>query len=200
MKEASRMMRVLKDAVWWAAFLLMLAQPAGCVGEDSGSDGGYEGDGSLDGGSVDVGTSSSTGGDSCNYPSCFAKLITTCVPAGTCVQQSGGTTFATNTCYSNGVKMISSIDTNSLITSVTFKNGGTTCYAVDVTESLPTTMTFKNVSGNTIAIMTVDATTNVATVTCPGGQAVSLDATCAGTGYGGGSSTSTTCTPGLCMP
>jgi hypothetical protein len=187
-------------AVLVAAVLMMLAQAAGCVGEDSGSDAGYDGGGGLDGGSVDASASGSIGGDSCNYPSCLANLVTTCVPSGTCVEQTGGAAFATNDCYSNGVKMISSTDANTLITSITFKNGSTTCYSVDVTESWPTTMTFKNVSGGTIATMTVDTTTNAATVRCAGGQTVALNANCDSASYGGGSSSSPSCTPGLCMP
>ena len=70
-------------AVLVAAVLMMLAQAAGCVGEDSGSDAGYDGGGGLDGGSVDASASGSIGGDSCNYPSCLANLVTTCVPSGT---------------------------------------------------------------------------------------------------------------------
>lgn len=187
----------------------ILALAVGCGGSSSNGDGGSGGIISGNGGTLGGGGISGSGGaagggasGSCNYPTCLASLATTCVPSGTCTQQTDPTTYATNTCYSNGVKTISAVNLATFDVTLTYKNGGSTCYSIDVagisTGSI--TMTFKNASGGTIGTGTVDATTNAVTITCAGAQPVTLNSACDTSSYAGTGSTTSTCTTGTCTP
>jgi hypothetical protein len=103
----------------------ILALTAGCGGSGSptgidggkgagGGGGGISGSGGAGGvlgGNGGAGGTTSTG--ACNYPSCVASLAATCAPSGTCVEQSDATTFATNDCYSNGVKVLTTLNLTS---------------------------------------------------------------------------------------
>ena len=140
------------------------------------------------------GSSNSTG--ACNYPSCIASLGTTCAPSGTCVEQTDATTFATNTCYSNGVKSITSINATTGEIILTIKNGSSTCYSMTAAAAASGSsyaLTINNGSGQTIATGTDDITTGGMTVTCTGGQPVTLDPSC-DTGM------NSTCATGTCTP
>lgn len=159
------------------------------------------------GGGLGTGVGGSMGGTtapsgSCTLPSCLSG-ITTCIPSGTCVEQVDTTTFASNICYSNGVKEISTLDAASGSLAVTVKQGSTTCYSIVVPLSSATgagseTFTVKNASGQTIATGTSDSAGNTV-VTCTGGTPVTIASTCS---FGGASSTSptTSCTQGTCTP
>jgi hypothetical protein len=89
---------------------------------------------------------------------------------------------------------------------LTYKNGASTCYSVDITgismtgASGPLTMTFKNASGSTLATGTVDTTTNAVTITCTGGAPVTLNSACDTASYAGAGSTTSSCTTGTCTP
>lgn len=182
----------------------IFALAVGCGGSSSNGDGGsggiISGNGGMLGGGGISGSGGAAGGASgtCNYPTCLASLATTCAPSGTCTQQTDPTTYATNTCYSNGVKTISSVNLTTLAVTLTYKKGGSTCYSVDVagisTGSL--TMTFKNASGGTLGTGTMDAATNALTITCAGAQPVTLDAACDTSSFAGASN----CTTGTCTP
>jgi hypothetical protein len=98
-------------------------------------------------------TSTSTSTGTCNSPSCLANLAATCEPAGTCVEQTDATTGTTAACYSNGVKEIQTVNLTSRAAVVTYKQGSTTCYSVEVgaDSTGAIILTFKNASGATIA-------------------------------------------------
>ena len=131
-----------------------------------------------------------------------------CLPSGSCVEQSDATTGATNICYANGVKELSavSISGTSISDVVTVKNGSTTCYSMtlDMASALsggPITMTIKNASGATVGTMAIDSTTGQATVTCTGAAPVVLGSNCSGGLDPTGTTTgSTACTTGPCTP
>ena len=97
-----------------AVGILSFAFAMGCGGSSGGSggpdgggpSGGISGNGGILGGSGGAGGGGGANTGACNYPSCLANLATTCVPSGTCVEQSDLTTLGTNTCYSNGVKVL----------------------------------------------------------------------------------------------
>jgi len=183
-------------------------------GDSSSTPGG--GGGPAGGGGSGGGTS----GGACNYPPCltnFAAAVEDCEPSGTCVMQSGlptggSTSFSTNICYSNGVKQIASTTmdalTGSVAMAITVKKGSSTCYSMDVSGisfADPTTgqvtMTFKDASGSTVATGTMNLGTNAMTVTCPGGQPVTLDPSCDTSSYAAGMNpTSSACTQGTCTP
>ena len=186
----------------FGTFLLVgiLALAAGCGGSSGVGDGGIPQGGMGGGGGMGGNGGAGGGGSSgsCNAPSCISSLLTSCQTSGTCVEQTDTTTFATNQCYSNGVKVLSSFDLTSGAATVTYKNGSTTCYSISVAGLTGTaTLTVKNASGQTIATGTTDVNTNATTITCTGGQAVTLNAAC--DAVTGGSST-TTCTTGTCTP
>ena len=179
----------------------ILALAAGCGGSTStGIDGGGGAAGGGGGISGNGGAGGGGGGaaGSCNYPSCMASLAATCQPAGTCVEQVDSTTFASNVCYSNGVKMLTSINMTSGLINVAFKNGSSTCYTIEVSASATTgaeTLTVKNASGAVIATGTRDTTGSTTTITCTGGAPVTLNAACQGS-LGSPSG----CTTGTCAP
>ena len=89
---------------------------------------------------------------------------------------------------------------------ITYKNGAATCYSVEVAGisstggTGPITMTFKNSSGSTIAVGTVDTSTNAVSITCTGSTAVVLNANCDTASYAGASPSTATCTTGTCTP
>ena len=179
----------------------ILALAAGCGGSssttvDGGGGAAGGGGGAAGGGGGAAGGASGT----CNYPSCLASLATSCQPSGTCFEQVDTTTFATNTCYSNGVKIITALDLTSGSATVTFKNGSTTCYTFVAAASATgaETLTVKNAAGATIATGTSDTTGTATTITCTGGSPVTLNAACQGAM--GGTSSSSTCTTGTCTP
>src|SRR5450631_1002155 len=150
------------------------------------------------GGLATGGTSGGGASGSCTMPTCLSTALTGCEPSGTCVQQSSTTSFNTNTCYSNGVKVITAVDLSTYAVTVTFKNATKTCLTMSGTgAATSTTLTMKNGSGTTIGTMTEDtsASASVTTVTCTGGQPVTLDSSC---DFGTSSGASSSCTDGAC--
>jgi len=146
------------------------------------------------GGSGTTGGNGSTG--TCNIPSCIATLMNACVPSGTCVDQTDLTTYSSNDCFANGVKIITSVDMTTLAIVMTYKNGSSTCYSVEATGTTTTAaLTIKNASGTVVATGTEDTTST--TLTCTGGQPVTLDANCDSTALTGDTSN---CTTGTCTP
>jgi hypothetical protein len=171
----------------------ILALTAGCGGSSSSS---------LDGGGGIGGNSGAGGGGggstgACNMPSCL-NVSQSCIPSGTCIEQADATTGATNLCYSNGVKIISTVDASLNLTS-TVKNATTTCWSM--TGSLTSflgggALTLKNASGATVGTLTSDQTTGATSVTCTGASApVVLSDAC-----NAGASASASCTTGACAP
>src|SRR5664279_1857103 len=87
-------------------------------GSDSGAggaaggaaSGGATGAGGAAGGLATGGTSGGGASGSCNMPTCLSTALTGCEPSGACVTQSGTSMFDTNICYSNGVKIITTVD------------------------------------------------------------------------------------------
>lgn len=176
------------------------------IGGNAGTGGNANvgGNGSV-GGNANVGGNASTGGSAanngtgnCNVPSCLSTYASTCVPSGTCVTQLDLQTFASNTCYSNGIKFITTVDltTNSVIS--TIKNGSIVCYSIFVDGTDTGVMTLKNASGATVATLSSDAAGNDV-VTCTGEQPVVLDSSCANESPIGSTDT-TECTDGTCAP
>jgi hypothetical protein len=142
----------------------------------------------------------------CNIP-CIVEISKDCVPTGACLEQSSGL-FASNKCYANGVKVISTaVLANPPVYSSVYKKDGNVCYTLDAELAANgATLKWKNPAGAVVATGTIDSTKNEATVTC-GGQTYDSAATaaCAGTlslpslpGIPGGSAT--TCTMGACTP
>jgi hypothetical protein len=125
------------------------------------------------------------------------------------VSQTDLTTGSTNICYSNGVKAIEALNINmstgSVTMTMTYKNGSSTCYSVDIGGLTATgggtpTLTFKNASGSTVATGTVDSTTNAVTITCTGGQPVTLNSSCDTASYASAGTGTADCTTGTCAP
>ncbi len=191
----------------------ILAMTVGCGGSSSSSlDGGgatqgpsgdaggaLGGTGGVMGGNGGAGGGGGGSAGSCNYPSCLASLATSCQPSGTCVEQTDTTTFAINTCYSNGVKVITAVDLTSGSGTVTFKNGSTVCYtfAAGASATGAETLTIKNAAGTTIATGTTDTAGNT-TITCTGGSPVTLNSSCQDAT--GTASSTASCTTGTCTP
>ncbi len=179
-----------------------LALIVGCSSSSSSGaagTGGYSSNGGT--GSTVGGTGTTLGGNAstgnCNMPSCVMTLMSSCVPSGTCTSQLDMATFNTSMCFSNGVKVGMVIDMTSGAATMTFKNGTTTCYSILETADASGNgqLTFKNASGATVATGTRDANRNVTTITCPGGQPVTLNSDCSSPVP---SSDTTTCTNGTC--
>ena len=179
---------------------------AGGISGNGGALGGYGGvfggNGGESGGVGGVfgGVGGAAGGSSgtCKYPSCIASLGTTCDPSGACVEQTDATTGASNTCYSNGVKVMTTFNLTSGAGVSTIKNASGTCYTMNLAFSptgSSTTLTIKNASGQTVATGTVvvAGATSTTTITCTGGQPVTLDPSC-DTGM------NSTCATGTCTP
>ncbi len=145
------------------------------------------------------GSSSSNSTGACNYPSCLASLDATCAPSGTCVDQMDATTGLGNSCYSNGVKVLTTYDFTSQNIVATIKNAGGTCYTFNIGTSAAGDSTYayiiKNASGQTVATGTRDAA-GTTIITCTGGQPVTLNSSCDTATLIANSS----CTPGTCTP
>jgi len=133
-------------------------------------------------------------GGSCNYPPCLARLIIGCEPAGACVQQMDPDTFATVTCYANGVKTIATVDVFSspAAVKVTFTKNGTTCFSLTGTTADLTNPTYVLLDplGRSVGTVTTDSLDRTV-VTCNGGAPVILDSSC--------DIESETCTDGICV-
>lgn len=167
-------------------------------GNDGGT-GGTVGTGGVlgtGGGGGNGGSGGGTGSGSCNAPSCLNGLMTSCEPSGTCVSQMDMTTFASNTCYSNGVKELMAISASGM--TMTVKKDSSTCYSVDV--SATGVLTFKNGAGSPVATGTYDKNAGTTTVTCTGGQPVTLNASCDTADMGGAMTGGSDCTDGVCTP
>lgn len=163
----------------------------------------------VDSHGVDSGTAIDTRGidggaaGTCTLPACMAAVAATCYPAGACVQQSDLTTFATSSCYANGVKMVQQTGATGI--TVTFKNGASVCYTMAVpltvgvdAQSGPLSIPVKNAAGASIATLSYDSVTKETSVICPGAAPVLLASGCtAALGLPGGS---TACTQGTCTP
>jgi hypothetical protein len=105
----------------------------------------------------------------------FADLMTSCPLSGTCVTQQLG--MSVNICYSNGVKMSAVISsTDSLLMSLTVKNGSKTCYTGQVDE---TSYVLKNTSGKQVATLDLTGyTMDEFPITCPDDTTGTLDSSC----------------------
>ena len=180
----------------------VLALIVGCGSSTTGSndnDAGTGGTGGVGatkgtGGTGTVGGSGST--EPCNIPSCLADLMNNCAPSGTCVDQLDTTTFADNVCFSNGIKIITTVDTTTSVIVMTYKNGSSTCYTVELSGTTTSeTIAVKNPSGSVVATGTGDTTST--TFTCTGGQPVTLNPNCDSTALTGDTSN---CTAGTCTP
>ncbi len=168
---------------------------------------GTGGNGAGLGGALGLGGISGAGGSStattgstipagCNAPSCYTDLISACVPSGTCVSQSTGITTAL--CYSDGGKVITSLDFTTLSMAVTFKKNGAVCMSLAYdSTSTNGVMTIKDASGKVVGTM-ADSGTGDAVVTCTGQAAVTLNQACGS--MGGISTSSSNCTAGTCSP
>jgi hypothetical protein len=191
----------------------------------SGATGGHDGGGIVDaggaaggagtGGSTGTGGATGTGGGSgsCSFPSCYIDLLSTCVPSGTCVQQTT-TTYApvmmtSNMCYSNGVKVLMNVnmtDPSSASSVTTVTKNGTTCYSYETPFSAGSgssaTVVYKNVAGATVVTIAINATAKTETITCAGGSPVVVSLDACGSSVDGGSSTDggAGCTTGTCAP
>jgi hypothetical protein len=178
---------------------LVVACGSSSSGSDSGAGGaaGASASGGAAGGLATGGTAGGGTSGSCNMPTCLSTALTGCEPSGTCVQQSSTTSFDTNNCYSNGVKVITTVDLSTYAVSVTFKSPTKTCLTMSGTGDLSgkTTLTMKNSSGTTIGTLSEDTAASVTTVTCTGGQPVTLDPSC-----DFGTSSDAGCTDGACAP
>lgn len=155
-------------------------------------------------GGADTGTSGGGGGlpDGCNMPACYADLLAMCAPSGTCVIQQDVSTWDTNVCYANGVKIHSVTDATTGLLTLTVKNSHGICYSREqlttVTTvandggSTPMTMTIRNPAGVVVGTVTSSSATN-SVVTCTGSAPVTLNSAC----FSGDSGT---CAKGGCTP
>jgi len=162
------------------------------AGAGLGGAGGFSGTGGANG-SGGGGAGGQGGG--CNYPSCLASLAATCTPSGTCVAQTDLTTGMSSVCYSNGVKVVSSIDQAAQSIVLTFKNGSSICYSYVLGGS--SAGSIRDASGQVIATVELDAAGAVS-VTCTGGQPTALNSSCDVNAFSG--ATGSSCTVGACTP
>ena len=124
---------------------------------------------------------------SCNYPACYANLISGCIRQGACVAQDGylcadqqpcpepvttvpPTAIATtsNLCYANGVKILSSTSSvdSAYPISVVVRKNGTLCYTYKVTSSAGV-REYRNSAGAIVATYTPNASRDsTVTITC----------------------------------
>jgi len=140
-----------------------------------------------------------TGGASgtCSEAPCLIPLFTDCAPEGSCTSQSSGIGTQSD-CYANGVKQqtVTKLGTSGVTATVTVEHDGAICYSVDATGSTSGSglaLVIRNASGKQVATGTGDLTSAAVTVTCSGGQAVSLGQECGSMVAGLGS-----CSPGVC--
>jgi hypothetical protein len=110
----------------------------------------------------------------CSFPKCVAALQADCAPAGMCVQErlmSGGS-LSSNVCYSNGVKVMSSLmgggGRNFTSSIKVFKADGTLCYSLDPQPrgAGVNAVNYRDASGNVVATATIDR--NFLAVSCTG--------------------------------
>jgi hypothetical protein len=182
-------------------------------GDDSKSSG--TGTGTDTGTGTGTGTGPVTATGSCANLTCMNELFTlmsSCVPDGTCTTQTAmsGTSFSSNMCYSNGVKVSLSMAGTTAASSMTetVKKGSSVCYSYvmsGLTGASDVSVEIKNASGKTVGTITVNSTTNVETVTCADGSTGTIDASCgddvnstASSATASGSSTGSGCTAGTC--
>jgi len=98
-----------------------------------------------------------------------------CIPSGPCTKATTATS-ATDKCYDSGVKTETLISYTTMTVTVVAKNATTsTCYSVEGTLTTPS---FKDGSGAVVATGTVNIVSGEITVTCNGGQPVTLNAGC----------------------
>ncbi len=176
----------------------LFALVVGCGSNSTSSGGGGQGGATGLGGSGGsaTGTGGSGGGTACTLPSCMSGFAN-CMPSGTCVQQLNLSTYLTNYCYSNGVKMIWSLDATTRAPMLTFKQNSSVCFSIVSPTGTDTAFAVKDASGQAIGTVTVDNSGNT-TVTCNGGTPVAIPAGCNFVdAFTGGGSTSS-CTDGAC--
>jgi len=155
----------------------------------------------VDAGAVEAATDTGRdgGASACNAPSCYADLMKACQPGGTCIEQSSGN--LSNQCYSNGVKVIATIDPVALTMSTKVKNGAGTCYELyfDLASygvGAKVVGFIKDGNGTTVATIGDDVSGR-SVITCTGGQPVVLNPAC---DSGGSGSSNTSCDTGSCSP
>lgn len=199
------------------ALLLVAGCGGGMAKMDAGGSGGAGGNGGT-------GAGGAVSGDCANV-ACLQQvedLMVGCAADGSCVEHSDvpGIPGTTTKCYDNGVKVLEMLDTSQNSTSYTLtstfkvEQNGSLCYSrssVSVTMDVDAGVgakytsdtTMRDASGSTIVTIHAD-TDGVVTVTCPGGQASPVPASC---GFptlilGGGplvkSTAATTCDNGTC--
>jgi hypothetical protein len=172
-------------------------------GSDSGGTGGTTALGGSTGSSIPL-----TG--ACASLTCLnpmMNLMAGCTLTGSCTEQVSTTTGAVNICYDNGVKMQGTMDATTLTSmDITVKNGSGVCYTMVVgglsATSTAMTMAIKNPAGTTVGTIGIDSTAGTESVTCPGGAATVIDASCGSGGTDVTSSSSaassSSCTQGTC--
>jgi len=149
------------------------------------------------------GSAGSNGTDSCPLPNCLKSLAPDCAESGDCTTQTDLSTDNWNTCYTNGIteRVISNTSTSGR--TVTVKKGSSTCFstAFNQNDVIAGTgaITVTNASGTKVASVTIDATSNLYTVTCTGGQAVVLDQSCFNV-YPVSALMGSGCDEGACVP
>ncbi len=143
-------------------------------------------------------SSSDASGGSCVIP-CFIGVVDQCIPSGTCMTQSNAGT-GSNTCWMNGVKILTTVSGLTSNTKITKTDGTSTCWTIDSATTISgmtatTTFTYKNSGGTAIATGMVTGSTT--TITCTGsGVTYDLARDCPSGNTSGGSS----CSMGTCTP
>jgi hypothetical protein len=119
----------------------------------------------------------------CAFPKCLADLMSTCTPTGRCVQQRvmGGGGIATNFCYDNGIKLITSVagnGRNPMVAIRVMRADGTGCYTVQPESrgSGVTGLNYLAPSGQVVAIGTLER--NRLTINCTGQPPQVVDVAC----------------------
>jgi hypothetical protein len=125
---------------------------------------------------------------SCVLPSCLTALGANCIPNGPCSQAENVVTGDTYSCYPNGVKQSDVFDPNGGDIVITVENSNGTCYLLhydvnDINSEIPTTVTVTNGAdaGFPTAVINMNVAADGVTwsVTCAGGEPVTLDPSCA---------------------
>jgi hypothetical protein len=138
--------------------------------------------------------------NACAFPKCVAALINDCMPAGKCVQQRfmGGTGIGTNVCYTNGIKLVTSLmgGRNATAAIKVFKADGTLCYTVEPEQrgGGVNAILYRDASGQAVASATMDR--NTLAVACTGTTTPQSVATSCQPGLPG---TTNGCGNGMCM-
>ena len=110
----------------------------------------------------------------CPFPKCLAAVMgADCTPAGMCVQQrvSSGGGLGSNACYSNGVKLVTSLSgggRNPTASIKVFRADGSLCYSVEPEQrgGGVNAIAYRDASGQQIASATVDR--NSLAIACTG--------------------------------